>query len=623
MLISYKRGQGSIVVRFKILNNAVTTGAGKTGLTEATAGMIIGTIADNEATTTRYRTSSSEIETISTLGTYAAPSSSKCRFKEVDATNHPGVYEAHFADARYAVTNAKSMLVSISGGTGVADTDFLIPLRDVDPYDPIRAGLTSLPAAAAEAAGGLFTRGTGAGQINQEDSGYISVNLKAILRTVLTETTGGWIAAAFKKLFDVATPVLTGESVNQTGDSFNRIGATGSGLTSLAPSATALSTVQWTNARASYLDNANVGGALASQADVLAINQSASRRVILTTVGQYERPEASSTVYTVEARTYSDDGVPMDATGTPTLAATGQTSGDLAANLGIITNPATGLYRWTYTVASNATIEPIRFDFSAVVDGDTVTLSVYTQVADFIATTFTTQDRTDLQAALADTNELQIDWVNGGRLDVILDARASQTTADAIEADTQNIQTRIPTALTASGKMNSRDVVITGSVVDVTPAASNFDTDLTGPIETWQDLILVFTSGTQINRSRPIATYDPTNGHLTFDETFTGVPANGDTFELVLAHVHAVTTLQDGLATEAKQDTAQDDITEIQKVVEADAYIDTGVTPWDLVLMERGTGGIGVGVELLRKNLKDVSGTDITNTTTVIGQAAQ
>ncbi|HVJ82717.1 MAG TPA: hypothetical protein VNC50_16735, partial [Planctomycetia bacterium] len=45
----------------------------------------------------------------------------------------------------------------------------------------------------------------------------------------------------------------------QTGDSFARIGATGSGLTSLAPSATALSTAQWTNTRAGYLDNLSAG----------------------------------------------------------------------------------------------------------------------------------------------------------------------------------------------------------------------------------------------------------------------------------------------------------------------------------------------------------------------------
>jgi hypothetical protein len=44
-------------------------------------------------------------------------------------------------------------------------------------------------------------------------------------------------------------------SAAQSGDSFARIGATGSGLTSLAPASTALSTAQWTNARAANLDN--------------------------------------------------------------------------------------------------------------------------------------------------------------------------------------------------------------------------------------------------------------------------------------------------------------------------------------------------------------------------------
>lgn len=48
----------------------------------------------------------------------------------------------------------------------------------------------------------------------------------------------------------------------QTGDSFARIGAAGAGLTSLAPAATALSTAQWSNTRAGYLDNLS-GGAVA------------------------------------------------------------------------------------------------------------------------------------------------------------------------------------------------------------------------------------------------------------------------------------------------------------------------------------------------------------------------
>lgn len=134
MLIGYKRGQGSIVLRVKILNSSVSTGAGLTGLTSASSGLIISTIADNESTATAYTVAGSTIEGITTLGTYVAPTATKCRFKEVDATNHKGVYEIQLADARYAVSSAKSLLVSVSGATNAAETDVVIPLRDLDPY---------------------------------------------------------------------------------------------------------------------------------------------------------------------------------------------------------------------------------------------------------------------------------------------------------------------------------------------------------------------------------------------------------------------------------------------------------------------------------------------------------
>ena len=48
--------------------------------------------------------------------------------------------------------------------------------EQIDYADVVRAGLTALPNAAAEAAGGLYTRGTGAGQINQEANGQIDAN---------------------------------------------------------------------------------------------------------------------------------------------------------------------------------------------------------------------------------------------------------------------------------------------------------------------------------------------------------------------------------------------------------------------------------------------------------------
>lgn len=138
-------GATSVLLRVNIQDTASVTGAGKTGLTEASAGMIIGTIADVEATTTRYRASSSEVETIATLGTYAAPTSGKCRFREVDAVNHPGLYELQLADARFAVANAKLLIVTISGAAGAAQVHAEVQ-QDPVPADVVRwLGVAALP----------------------------------------------------------------------------------------------------------------------------------------------------------------------------------------------------------------------------------------------------------------------------------------------------------------------------------------------------------------------------------------------------------------------------------------------------------------------------------------------
>ena len=84
------------------------------------------------------------------------------------------------------------------------------------------------------------------------------------------------------------------------------------------------------------------------------------------------------------------------------------------------------------------------------------------------------QNNTAIGVVLADTNELQQDWTNGGRLDLIL---------DAVETDTQDIQSRLPAAL-VSGLMSS-DVT---AVSTDTTAANNLElqydgiTGLTGDI---------------------------------------------------------------------------------------------------------------------------------------------
>src|SRR3990167_6384375 len=217
-----KHSSTSNLIRFTLKNSS--TGVGLTGLSSASSGLIISTIADNEATATAYTVTGSTIETITTLGTYAAPTATKCRFKEVDATNHKGLYEFQFADARFSVASAKRLIISATGATNLLDADYEIQLTQIDMYDSVRAGMTALPNAAAEAAGGLYTRGTGAGQIAQDANGNIRANMDTIKTQAVT------CAAGVMVLASVGTAAT---STAQSGDAFALIGAAGAGLTAL------------------------------------------------------------------------------------------------------------------------------------------------------------------------------------------------------------------------------------------------------------------------------------------------------------------------------------------------------------------------------------------------------
>lgn len=69
----------------------------------------------------------------------------------------------------------------------------------------------------------LLSSGSGTGQLDFT-SGVVKANLAQILGTALTET-AGLLAGGFKKFFNVASPTLTCLGIDQTGDSYARLGA--------------------------------------------------------------------------------------------------------------------------------------------------------------------------------------------------------------------------------------------------------------------------------------------------------------------------------------------------------------------------------------------------------------
>lgn len=177
-----------------------TAGAGKTGLVYNTASLTCYYKRNKAAAAV-----SVTLANITTLGTFVSGG-----FKEVDATNMPGVYEFHPPDAAIAAS-AESVSFLFNGAAGMSSLPLEVEIMAVNFQNSVRMGMTALPNAAAEAAGGLFTRGTGAGQINQDANGRIDANMMAIFSSVLSQTNN--LAAAFKKFFDVASPATSMDTI--------------------------------------------------------------------------------------------------------------------------------------------------------------------------------------------------------------------------------------------------------------------------------------------------------------------------------------------------------------------------------------------------------------------------
>lgn len=167
-----KAGSTSVILDdVFIQDSSSTTGAGLGGLVFNTASL----------TCYYHRNTASASTSIAlatmTLGTWATNG-----FKEVDATNMKGVYSFCPPDAAVA-SGAQSVTFYFQGAANMAPRPYTIQLTATDVQDAVRGGMTALPNANAEAAGGLYTRGTGAGQINQPANGRIDVNTIAVSGT--------------------------------------------------------------------------------------------------------------------------------------------------------------------------------------------------------------------------------------------------------------------------------------------------------------------------------------------------------------------------------------------------------------------------------------------------------
>lgn len=88
----------------------------------------------------------------------------------------------------------------------------------MDWSDSMRMGLTALPNAAAETAGGLYTRGSGAGQINQSNNGQIDANVVRLGGTAQTgRDIGASVLLTSQERLDIADALLDRANAIETG----------------------------------------------------------------------------------------------------------------------------------------------------------------------------------------------------------------------------------------------------------------------------------------------------------------------------------------------------------------------------------------------------------------------
>jgi hypothetical protein len=153
-------------------------------------------------------------------------------------------------------------------------------------------------------------------------------------------------------VISAVTYVLSGpvetvsNSVAQTGDSYARIGSAGAGLTALG------------DTRLANLD-----------APISALNN-LSALCNLLGPPLLEIPDSSSSVYIFTMAVKDIEGKMVALDGSPTIVATNASGTDRSANLSAVSNPSTGRYTFTYTVASDATQESLRIIATGAVSAE-------------------------------------------------------------------------------------------------------------------------------------------------------------------------------------------------------------------------------------------------------------
>jgi hypothetical protein len=671
-------GTTSNILRVKIHDPASGANTGLPGLTSASAGLIISTACDNEATATVYTAAGSTIDAVATLGTFAAPTAGHCRIKEYDSTNHPGLYELQLADARFAVSSARRLTITIQV-TGGAQEDYVV---DLSAAAGGSSGMAAIRSGTAQAgASSTITLDAGASATNNlyrdqiiQITGGTGVGQCAAIQSYVGSTKVATIFPAWATTPDntstfslwPASQVDVGNWSNQTVQTdANNLPSVGIDMAQALPSAPTANTV---GEALFILDNlaGRIGTAQAGAASSITLDAGASalagsyvgydvflyggtgggirgvgqRRTIVayntsTKVATVDRawstnPDATTTFILFYApkvdvwmalgtlATAASAGI-LDVNA-KNLGGTAQTGADVGA---ATTATAIATAVWGAATASYAAAG----SFGLVIGGVVASVWAYTTRILTAGTNIALAKGTGLTglndiAATAIVSNGAI-TTNAGKVSevTLVDTATTLTNAPPDSSGTTTLLTRLPQALLfdasgfAKASMNAiLGTALTESVTGYLAAAFKKLFNVATPTLTADTTGSTFTA---IGDTR-MANLDAavSSRMATFSYTTPPTAAAISTqvgSDLATAHGAGSWATATGFATAANQTT-------ILQLLQADLQVDTTTSPWDLVFLVKGSGLIGVGTELLRQKLYDVTGAGITSTTVTPGR---
>jgi len=321
------RGKTEFSTPFFFADTSSATGDGLSGVTSASPGLVMEWRRQGQSTWTSVPPQPGK-----TLGSYLSGG--------IVADGSPaGSYEVDFPDAAYASqAGVEWVALRVRGVANMLATTLMIELDAADYSDPVRLGLTSLPNVAQGSAGALPT-GNASGQV-----------------TVATLTAG-----AIQSFWDALTSGLT--TVSSIGKwILDNLNATVSSRATLAQ-------IEGSTVLAKDATVAKESTASSILAAIQNLNNLSAKMNIFGSP-LLEIPDAGSTVYafTVVVKDDEDKLVSLDAS--PTITAANAAGTNRSANLSAVSNPSTGRYTFTYTVASTHAAECLRIAVSGAVSGE-------------------------------------------------------------------------------------------------------------------------------------------------------------------------------------------------------------------------------------------------------------